>query len=64
MGLRRKPHQRRRPHATYDERNRLTNDGQSTYTYSPRATKTTGATTEDLDFDALSADTNVMTRNS
>lgn len=32
------------------------NDGHSTYTYSPRgtlATRTTGATTEDLDFDAF-----------
>jgi RHS repeat-associated protein len=42
--------------ATYDERNRLINDGTSDYTYSPRGsllTKKAGATTEAFTFDAF-----------
>ncbi|TQJ17751.1 RHS repeat-associated core domain-containing protein [Kribbella jejuensis] len=42
--------------ASYDERNRLLDDGTSTYTYSPRGallTQTTGATTEAFSFDAF-----------
>ncbi|MFE5501273.1 LamG-like jellyroll fold domain-containing protein [Amycolatopsis japonica] len=42
--------------ATYDERNRLQTDGTSSYTYSPRGTrttKTTGTTTEAFTFDSF-----------
>jgi RHS repeat-associated protein len=42
--------------AEFDERNRLLDDGESTYTYTPRGTldtKTTDAITENLTFDAF-----------
>ncbi|HUQ59975.1 RHS repeat-associated core domain-containing protein [Lentzea sp.] len=42
--------------STFDERNRLLSDGDSTYTYSPRGTlrsKTTGSQTQQFGFDAL-----------
>src|SRR5688500_10378085 len=42
--------------STFDERNRLLSDGDSTYAYSPRGTlrsKTTGSQTQQFGFDAL-----------
>ncbi|WP_157984823.1 RHS repeat-associated core domain-containing protein [Lentzea terrae] len=42
--------------STFDERNRLLSDGDSTYAYSPRGTlrsKTTGSQTQQVSFDAL-----------
>jgi YD repeat-containing protein len=56
VGCRFQPHQGRHQLASYDERNRLLDDGTSTYTYSPRGallTQTTGTTTESFSFDAF-----------